>query len=309
MKCMPSTRSGRFVAAPSTVIEIDEVLDERIDVGTRELIESREERELRLALLEDGLDDVVDVGRGRRGWCRRQPAEGLVAILGREPSLLDELAQALFDRRSRAVEGAGGGVDEPDIEPALREHLGDTVAHRACANHADASDVLAHGVIVVELKRRVSRQPHSRQSAVVSRQSQSAVTVESRQSYRQPYGRRWVRTADNDYRLLTGLLTADRTADCRLGLPTEIADSRTADCRLLPLNRQRDPVSSAEAERGDAAGAAGSLERVEERRQDARAAGADRRVRAPRRRRGRSPAPDRSPARASRRLPGPRRLR
>ena len=30
MKCMPSTLSGRFVAAPSDVIEIDEVLDARI---------------------------------------------------------------------------------------------------------------------------------------------------------------------------------------------------------------------------------------------------------------------------------------
>ena len=28
MKCMPSTLSGRFVAAPSRVIEIDEVFDD-----------------------------------------------------------------------------------------------------------------------------------------------------------------------------------------------------------------------------------------------------------------------------------------
>ncbi len=33
MKCMPSTLSGRFVAAPSAVIEIDDVFDERIDVA------------------------------------------------------------------------------------------------------------------------------------------------------------------------------------------------------------------------------------------------------------------------------------
>jgi hypothetical protein len=33
MKCIPSTLSGRFVAAPSTVIEIDEVFDERITSG------------------------------------------------------------------------------------------------------------------------------------------------------------------------------------------------------------------------------------------------------------------------------------
>ncbi len=33
MKCMPSTLSGRFVAAPSSVIEIDEVLDARMTSG------------------------------------------------------------------------------------------------------------------------------------------------------------------------------------------------------------------------------------------------------------------------------------
>ena len=30
MKCIPSTLSGRFVAAPSVVIEMDDVLDERM---------------------------------------------------------------------------------------------------------------------------------------------------------------------------------------------------------------------------------------------------------------------------------------
>ena len=30
MKCMPSTLSGRFVAAPSDVMEMDEVFDERL---------------------------------------------------------------------------------------------------------------------------------------------------------------------------------------------------------------------------------------------------------------------------------------
>ena len=39
MKCMPSTLSGRFVAAPSDVIEIDEVLDARI--ASRVAIASR----------------------------------------------------------------------------------------------------------------------------------------------------------------------------------------------------------------------------------------------------------------------------
>ena len=33
MKCMPSTLSGRFVAAPSKVMEIDDVFDERMTSG------------------------------------------------------------------------------------------------------------------------------------------------------------------------------------------------------------------------------------------------------------------------------------
>ena len=33
MKCMPSTRSGRLVAAPSAVIEIDEVFEDRMTSG------------------------------------------------------------------------------------------------------------------------------------------------------------------------------------------------------------------------------------------------------------------------------------
>ena len=41
MKCIPSTLSGRLVAAPSVVIEIDDVLDERMTCG-RVNVSSRE---------------------------------------------------------------------------------------------------------------------------------------------------------------------------------------------------------------------------------------------------------------------------
>jgi hypothetical protein len=47
MKCMPSTLSGRLVAAPSSVIEIDEVFDERITSGR--VIVSRLANSARLA--------------------------------------------------------------------------------------------------------------------------------------------------------------------------------------------------------------------------------------------------------------------
>ena len=45
MKCMPMTRSGRRVAAPSVVIEIDDVLLARIARGSACVVERVEERE------------------------------------------------------------------------------------------------------------------------------------------------------------------------------------------------------------------------------------------------------------------------
>ncbi len=62
MKCMPSTLSGRRVAAPSVVIEIDEVFEERMTSGPRQAIEGREQRLLGLEVFEDRFDDEVDVG-------------------------------------------------------------------------------------------------------------------------------------------------------------------------------------------------------------------------------------------------------
>ena len=63
MKCMPSTLSGRLVAAPISVIEIDEVLLARITSGR--VIASRrlEQRALGVHRLDDRFDDVV--GRGQ----------------------------------------------------------------------------------------------------------------------------------------------------------------------------------------------------------------------------------------------------
>ncbi len=104
-------------------------------VGPRQLIEPREERLLRLAILEDGLDDVVAVGESVGVGCRREPGERCVTLGRREAALLDELSKAFLDRCLGSIERARCGVDEPDLEPCLREHLGNTVAHRACANH------------------------------------------------------------------------------------------------------------------------------------------------------------------------------
>ena len=80
------------------------------------------------------LMQLVEPGRGR------EPAKGGIAIAGGQRAFLHELAQALLDRPARAIEHRLGDVDEPHREPVLREHLGDPVAHRPRADHADGFD-------------------------------------------------------------------------------------------------------------------------------------------------------------------------
>ena len=47
----------------------------------------------------------------------------------------------------RALKRRGRRVHQPDVESSLREDLGDAVAHRAGADHADVAD-LCHAIIV-----------------------------------------------------------------------------------------------------------------------------------------------------------------
>ncbi len=133
---MPRTLSGRVVAAPRTVIEIDEVLDASSADGPRQGVESREQCALGVGLFDDRLDDVVGVGEGvERGGCH-DTAQGRVAGRRRERSLLDQSGEAFFDRVPRAVEHRLRDVHQPDDEARLREDLGDAVAHRARADDA-----------------------------------------------------------------------------------------------------------------------------------------------------------------------------
>ena len=71
MKCMPSTWSGRFVAAPSSVIEIDDVFDARMTSGRAIASRLREQRALGVGVLDDRFDDVVGGGEAIE---RRSPS-------------------------------------------------------------------------------------------------------------------------------------------------------------------------------------------------------------------------------------------
>jgi hypothetical protein len=109
-----------------------------------------EEVALGRGVLDDGLDDVIGVGERRDiGRCV-EAAERGVAVLGRQLALFDELVQALRDRPAGTIERRRHGIDELYVEPGLREHLGDAVAHGSGADHADSFD-LRHPVIITGL--------------------------------------------------------------------------------------------------------------------------------------------------------------
>ena len=59
MKCMPMNFSGRSVAAPSRVIEIDEVLEASMQYGFRCGVSALEDRALDVFLLGRRLDHQV----------------------------------------------------------------------------------------------------------------------------------------------------------------------------------------------------------------------------------------------------------
>ena len=60
-------------------------------------VEAREERALRVLVLDDGLDDVVGVGERVDAGGGREPAERRVALVPCQLALLDELVEALFN--------------------------------------------------------------------------------------------------------------------------------------------------------------------------------------------------------------------
>ena len=100
MKCMPMKRSGRFVAAASRVIEIEDVFEARIAPGRQIRVEAAEE------LLLDGLvlDDRLDRRRPRRPGPRAGSSAGAARGPRRASSAVrlpfgDLALEVLLDRR------------------------------------------------------------------------------------------------------------------------------------------------------------------------------------------------------------------
>ena len=138
MKCMPSTLSGRFVAAPSDGDRDRRRVRREDHVGLRDRVERAEQRRvLASSILDDGLDDVVGVGQRVEVVpvveTRRAPRRDRAAV---SLPFSTNFAEALLDRRARAIERRRR-VSHSRTEPRLREHLRDAVAHRARADDAD----------------------------------------------------------------------------------------------------------------------------------------------------------------------------
>ena len=125
MKCIPSTRSGRLVAAPISVMEMDDVFEARITSGRASASRRPKSVRLRLHGLDDGFDDVVcrrQLGKPRRDL---EPAERLIAVGCGELAFLDELAQRLLDAGARAIERARLEIVQQHGVAGLREYLRD----------------------------------------------------------------------------------------------------------------------------------------------------------------------------------------
>ena len=136
MKCMPMKRSGRSVAAASSVIEMLDVFVARMaffdkigwSVANRSFLMPR--------ILDDGFDDEIavreDVQRGRTV----QPRQRGVGVLTCHPLLVHEAIEALGDARQALLERVVEGVEEPHLRAGDREYLRDARAHLSGADDA-----------------------------------------------------------------------------------------------------------------------------------------------------------------------------
>ncbi len=162
------------MAAPSSVIEIDEVLDARIVSGAGHPVEALEQIAFRVRILDDRFDDVVGIDEilERRGHA--QAAERAVAIGHGEFSLVHELREAGTNLCLRAVEHRPGDVDEPYVETGLRKDLRDPVPHRPRAHDTNGFD---HRFIATKTRRTRSNTSQEETQKRRSTQKKSALRV------------------------------------------------------------------------------------------------------------------------------------
>ena len=116
MKCMPSTRSGRFVAAAERGDRNRRRVRGEDDFGFGDRVEAGEQRALGVDVLDDRLDDVVGLDQPIERGVGGQARQRRVAIVGGQLAFLTKRIEALFDALPRAIEQRVGDIDEPHRE-------------------------------------------------------------------------------------------------------------------------------------------------------------------------------------------------
>ena len=109
------------------------------------LFEAREERALRLQVLDDRFDHDVARREGVERVDRLDPPDDAVGVRGGQAAFLGQSSERLGDRFARFARRAGLGVVDEGAGAALREDLGNATAHRAGPGHA-GHEVAAVGI-------------------------------------------------------------------------------------------------------------------------------------------------------------------
>ena len=138
-KCMPITRPGCEVSAPSFMIGTDEVFEARNCGVRQQLVEPPEDVALELLVLDDGLDrgvgalEVLEAWSCRRAAPRPRPVAPRVSLPERT-ARSSERSIAACARATRCVVG----LDHRHVDARARADLRDPRAHQPTADDTDS---------------------------------------------------------------------------------------------------------------------------------------------------------------------------
>ena len=161
-KCMPTTRSGWTVAL--AIVRDGERRRVRRQHGllTDQVVQRAEQLLLEVELLDDRLDYDVAAGEVAELGRRRQPAERRIALVRRQPTLLDPPLEIVGDPLSSALAQLLAHLAADRLDPRLHADLRDPGTHRAETDHPHRSHFGSghpSALILTRNRIRPSRQP------------------------------------------------------------------------------------------------------------------------------------------------------
>ena len=136
-KCMPTIRSGRFMPAPSAVIENDDVFVAMMHAGVHDVLDALEELALRGEVLDDGFDDELRDADIRQRHDGRDARQRRVGLGTREAAFRHLLVERFRDAALRGVARAEARIVQLDAMAVERRDLRDAGAHRPRADDGD----------------------------------------------------------------------------------------------------------------------------------------------------------------------------